>query len=73
MSLMDNHDMDHTKRLVSAICILHCIRMPAINLLYDLNTEMYLLPLADMLSFHPDKDVVAEYAYISSQIPEKLW
>ena len=72
VSLAENHDMHPTKRLVSALCVAHCITTPSINVLYKIqDAEKILLPLAGMLALHPDGDVKAEYEQVCSHIPDK--
>ena len=62
--------MNPIKRLVCALCIAHCIKMPSISVLYKIqDAEKYLLPLASMLALHPDGDVKAEYEQVCSHIP----
>ena len=69
-ALMEKHDMDPAKKLTSAVCILHCINLPNVNLLYITHSaEKFLLPLAGMLSLHPGADVKAEYEQLCSKIP----
>ena len=70
MSLSESCDINPTKRLVSALCIAHSIRMPSINVLFmNHDPEKFLLPLAGMLVLHPNGDVKAEYAQVCSHIP----
>ena len=70
MSLAGNCDTNPTKRLVSALCIVHSIKMPSIDVLYmKHDPEKFLLPLAGMLILHPDGDVKAEYEQVCSHIP----
>lgn len=71
-SLVENYDMNPTRRLVSATCIVYCISVPSIDVLYKINdSEKFLLPLVGMLILHPDGDVKAEYAHLCTQIPSK--
>lgn len=69
-SLVEKHNMDPAKKLTSAVCILHCINLPNMNMLYmSHSVEKFLLPLAGMLSLHPGGDVKAEYEHLCSKIP----
>ena len=62
--------MDPARRLISATCITHCINMPSVGVLYmSHDAEKFLLPLAGLLSLHPDVDVKAEYDQLCSKIP----
>jgi hypothetical protein len=64
--------MHQTKRLISALCIVHSITIPSINVLYiPHDPEKFLLPLAGMLALHPSGDVKAEYEFICSHIPDQ--
>ena len=64
--------MNPTRRLLSALCIIHSIKSPSINVLYKIDDpEKFLLPLAGMLILHPNGDVKAEYEFICSHIPEQ--
>ena len=70
--LMNNLDMDPTKRLVSATCVTYCIYISTGHgnvLFMSHDPEKFLLPLAGMLAFHPDLDVKNEYLYLESLIP----
>jgi hypothetical protein len=70
VSLAENHDMHPTKRLISALCIVHSIKIPYIDVLYKIqDADKILLPLAGMLALHPDGDVKAEYEQVCSHIP----
>ena len=72
VSLAENRDINPTKRLVSALCIVHSIKMPSIDVLYmPHDPDKFLLPLAGMLILHPDGDVKAEYEFICSHIPDQ--
>ena len=64
--------MHPTKRLVSALYIVHSIKIPSIDVLYKIqDADKFLLPLAGMLALHPDGDVKAEYEQVCSHIPDK--
>ena len=69
MSLANNTELSPSKRLISATCVLHCIKMPSVSLLYVDNPETFLLPLAGMLTLQPDGDVRAEYEFLCTYIP----
>ena len=61
--------MDPARRLMSAACIIHCINLPSVNVLYmSHDPEKFLLPLARLLSLHPDIDAKAEYDQLCSKI-----
>ena len=60
--------MDPTTKLTSATCILFCVTISPTGVLNSLDFA-YLLPLADMLRMHPQKDVKAEYQCVCSKIP----
>ena len=63
--------MNPTRRLISALCIVHSIKMPSIDVLYMTHdSNKFLLPLAGMLMLQPDGDVKAEYESICSRIPD---
>ena len=62
--------MDPARRLMSAACIAHCIKLPSVSVLYmSHDAEKFLLPLARLLSLHPGTDVRAEYDQLCSKIP----
>ena len=69
-SLVEKHDMPPAKKLTSAVCVLQCINLPTVNVLYmSHSAEKFLLPLAGMLSLHPSANVKAEYKHLCSKIP----
>ena len=62
--------MDPARRLMSAACITHCIKLPSVGVLYMTNDgEKFILPLARLLTLHPDTDVRAQYDQLCSKIP----
>ena len=64
--------MNPIKKLISAICIVHCIKMPSIDVLYITpDPDKFLLPLAGMLILHPSGDVKAEYEHVCSHISDE--
>ena len=72
VSLAEDHNMNPTKRLISALCVVDCITMPSISVLYKIqDSDKFLLPLANMLTLHTDGDVKAEYELVCSHIPDQ--